>query len=67
VTSYRSPLATYAASMRDPDPAAARKLAKDAFHSTGFIVLDPKWIQGWGDRVLVIKIAEKVHGKQKVR
>lgn len=61
----RSPLAPYAASMRDPDPAAARRLARQAFHDTGFIVLDPKWIQSWGDRELIRAIAAKVHGKPK--
>jgi len=63
----RSQLARYADSMRDPDPAAARRLAREAFHQTGFIVLDPKWIQGWGDRELVVKITEKVHGRRKVK
>lgn len=61
----RSTLAPYAPSMREPDPAAARRLARQAFHETGFIVLDPAWIQSWGDRELVKAIAAKVHGKAK--
>lgn len=61
----QSTLARHAASMRDPDPAAARRLARQAFHDTGFIVLDPAWVQSWGDRELVKAIAAKVHGKPK--
>ena len=63
----RSTLAPYAASMRAPDPAAARRLARQAFHETGFIVLDPEWVQSWGDRELVKAIAAKVHGKPKAK
>lgn len=65
MSSFRSPLAPYAASMRDPDPKAARRLAAQAFHKTGFIVLDPEWIESWGDREFVKAIAAKVHGKPK--
>lgn len=61
----QSTLARHAASMRAPDPAAARRLARQAFHDTGFIVLDPAWVQSWGDRELVKAIAAKVHGKPK--
>ncbi|WP_126516778.1 hypothetical protein [Sphingobium amiense] len=61
----QSSLGRHASSMRDPDPAAARRLARQAFHETGFIVLDPAWIQSWGDRELVKAIAAKVHGKAK--
>lgn len=65
MSNFRSALAPYAASMRDPDPATARRLARQAFHETGFIVLDPAWVQSWGDRELVRAIAAKVHGKPK--
>lgn len=63
--SVRSSLARHAGAMRDPDPKKVRQLAREAFHSTGLIVLDPAWVQSWGDRELIKAITAKVHGKPK--
>ncbi|PZU59816.1 MAG: hypothetical protein DI547_04895 [Sphingobium sp.] len=56
----RSSLARYAGSMRDPDPDGARKLAAKLLTETGMIVLDPEWIESWGDREFVKAIANRV-------
>lgn len=60
-----SALARYASAMRDPDPAAARRLGRQAYHETGFVVIDPKWLGSWADRKQLELLAEKVHGKRK--
>lgn len=62
MTGYRSPLAPYAASMRDPDPAAARRAARVAYHETGLVLINPDWLAGWADRQQLIILADKVHG-----
>jgi hypothetical protein len=62
MTGYRSPLAPYAASMRDPDPAAARRAARTAYHETGLVLINPDWLAGWADRQQLIILADKVHG-----
>lgn len=68
MTRYRSPLAPHAASMRDPDPANARKAAREAWQNTGLVLINPDWLPdwlpGWGDRQQLIILAEKVHGKR---
>lgn len=52
MTSLRSSLAPFAASMRDPDPANARRAAREAYDaSRGEIVLINKaWLPAWTDR-----------------
>ncbi len=64
MTGFRSPLAPYAASMRDPDPQAARRAARTAFHETGLVLINPDWLPGWTDRQQLKILAEKVHGKR---
>lgn len=61
----RSALAPYAKSMRDPDPAAARQKAMEAYHKTGIVLINPEWLQSWADRKQLEILAEKVHGKRK--
>jgi len=64
----RSSLAAYAGSMRDPDPNGARHTAADLMRETGMIILDPEWIDSWGDREFVKAAAAKAlknFGKRK--
>lgn len=69
MTGYRSPLAPYAASMRDPDPAAARRAARDAYHESDgkMVLINTDWLQSWADRKQIEILADKVHGKLKGR
>lgn len=62
---YRSPLAPYAANMRSPDPAAARREARKAYHDNGLILINPDWLNSWADRKQLEILADKVHGKRK--
>lgn len=55
----RSSLAPFAANMREADPQGARKLAAKLFADTGMIIIDPAWIDSWGDREFVKAIAAK--------
>ena len=66
MTGYRSSLASYAPSMRDPDPAGARKRAAKAWHDDGTIILLPESISrlDWQDRELVRAVAAKIYGKR---
>jgi hypothetical protein len=43
----------------------ARKLAREAFHNHGIILLRPGWLPGWADRKQAEQLAEKVHGKRR--
>lgn len=58
----RSTLAPYAAAMREPDPNAARRAAREAWHATGLVLINPEWLHGWTDRKQLELLAEKVHG-----
>jgi hypothetical protein len=62
----RSSLASAAAMSRDPDPARARRLARDAWLDHGVILINPAWLNGWADRKQAELLAEKIHGKRKV-
>jgi len=62
VTQPRSTLAPYAPSMRDPDPAAARRAAREAWHATGLVLINPDWLPSWTDRKQLELLADKVHG-----
>jgi hypothetical protein len=61
----RSSLASVAAACREPDPRAARKAARDAWHAAGLILINPAWLTGWADRKQAEILAEKLHGKRK--
>lgn len=67
MTITRTSLTAYAGSMREPDPKQVRRLARQAWQENGLIVLDPAWVQSWGDREFVSAVAAKVHGKRNVR
>ncbi len=62
MTGFRSPLAPYAASMRDPDPANARRAAAKAWKDTGLILINPEWLASWADRKQAELLAEKLFG-----
>lgn len=61
----RSSLAGIAGSCREPDPRAARRAAREAWHSHGIVLLNPEWLQGWADRKQLELLADKVHGRRK--
>ena len=65
MTAPRSPLATFAPGMRDPDPVAARRAARDAWHRDGLILINTAWLPGWADKKQAEILAEKIHGKRK--
>lgn len=61
----RSPLARFAALGQEPDPANARRAARDAWHTHGLILINPEWLTGWADRRQAELLAEKLHGKRR--
>lgn len=65
MSSPRSCLASVAHLAREPDPAEARRLARSAYHNTGLVLINPSWLQSWGDRKTLELLAEKVHGKRR--
>ena len=65
MTLIRSSLAGFAALGRQPDPAAARRAARAAWHDAGLILINTEWLNGWADRKQAELLAEKIHGKRK--
>ncbi|WP_323493959.1 hypothetical protein [Sphingomonas sp. 10B4] len=65
MTRLRSSLASHAGSMRDPDPANARRAARDAWQTSGLVLINPEWLTSWVDRQQLIILAERVHGERK--
>jgi hypothetical protein len=65
MTALRSPLARHAHLSHEPDPAAARRAARDAWHKHGLILINPEWLPGWADRKQAEILAEKLHGRRK--
>lgn len=57
-------LTRHAASMRDPDPQGAQRLAAEQWRRDGTIVLLPAQIArlDWQDRELVRAVAAKIYG-----
>lgn len=66
MTGYRSTLAPFAHLSREPDPAAARRMAGEAWRNTGLILINPEWLAEW-DRQQAIILAEKLHGKRRAK
>lgn len=64
MTSPRSSLAPYAASMRDPDPQGAQRAAKQLWHEKGIAVIFVDEIHGL-ERDMVMAIANKNYGKRR--
>jgi hypothetical protein len=60
----RSSLTPYAASMREPDPNGAYRIAKQRWHDNGDLVLFASDIAGmdWQDRELINAIGAKRYG-----
>lgn len=60
----RTSLTPYASSMRDPDPAMARKAARDAYLASDgeIVLLNRKWLQNWTDKKQLDLLAEKALG-----
>lgn len=52
MSQLRSSLGAYAASMRDPDPANARKAAREAYEQSGgeIVLINKNWLTTWMDR-----------------
>lgn len=65
MTALRSSLAATAHLGREPDPANARRAARDAWQRDGLILINPAWLQSWADRKQAELLAEKVHGKRR--
>lgn len=64
MTLHRTSLTRHAGSMRDPDPAEARRAARAAYEtSEGEIVLINKaWLPNWADRKQLDLLAVKALG-----
>ena len=64
----RSSLTAYAASMRDPDPAAARRKAREAYEaSQGDVVLiNRQWLTSWADKTQLELLAVKALGVKRM-
>lgn len=69
VPSPRSTLAPFAAQMRNPDPAVARQMARDAWQETGLLLMTKEWLVeagfSYGDRMLIEAMGDRLHGKRK--
>ncbi|MBB4858277.1 hypothetical protein HNO88_001596 [Novosphingobium chloroacetimidivorans] len=53
--------------MQEPDPAKARRAAREAWLTHGLILINPEWLNGWADRRQAELLAEKCHGKRKLK
>lgn len=60
----RSSLAPLAGACREPDPRAAKRAARDAWHKGGLILINPEWFQSWADKKQAELLAEKLFGKR---
>lgn len=66
---HRTSLTPFAASMRDPDPAAARLAARQAYEDTNgeLVLINANWLDGWADRkqldLLAVKALRLPKGK----
>lgn len=66
MTQPRSALSPFAPLMRDADPEAARRMARQAWQNAGLIVLSADWLGSWADQKQAEQLAERVHGKRRV-
>lgn len=66
---HRTSLTPFAASMRDPDPANARRAARDTYQATeGKVVLINKdWLRNWADQKQLDLLAEAAGIKDRGR
>lgn len=64
MTFTRTSLTRHAPAMRDPDPAAARRAARDAYLASGgeVVLINMAWLQTWADRKQLDLLAAKALG-----
>lgn len=64
MTALRSSLAPHAASMREPDPANARRAARDAYDASGgeIVLINKAWLPTWVERKQLDLLAVTAHG-----
>lgn len=62
--SLRSSLGPLAPFGREPDPAAARAAARQAWQLHGLILINPDWLPSWTDRKQAELLAETLHGRR---
>lgn len=60
----QSTLAPFARLHHQPDPAAAKRAAREAWHQHGLILINPTWLQNWTDQKQAEILAEKLFGKR---
>lgn len=60
----RTSLTRFAGSMRDPDPAMARKSAREAYEATNgeLVLINRKWLNSWTDQKQLDLLAVKALG-----
>lgn len=61
---FRSPLAPYAAAMREADPANGRSAGARAWHELGLLVANPDHF-GWSGATRIKQLAEELYGKRR--
>lgn len=62
----RSSLAAHITSGDGDAAERARKVAKECYHETGIVLINPDWLPGWLERQQLIMLAEKVHGARRM-
>lgn len=61
---FRSPLAQYAAGMREADPANGRSAGARAWHELGILLANPAHFS-WSGETQIKQLAEELYGKRK--
>jgi hypothetical protein len=59
-----SSLGRFAHLNHEPDPEAAFRAARAAWHHTGLILINPEWLTSWTDRAEAELLGEKLFGKR---
>jgi len=61
MTHIRSSLASVAGAAREPDPAKARRAARQTYVDTGgkTVLINRDWLSGWADKELLTALAKK--------
>ncbi|WP_347271871.1 hypothetical protein [Rhizorhabdus histidinilytica] len=62
-----TPLARFASLSEEPDPAHARRAAREAYHAHGIVLINPEWLTGWADRKQLEILAEKLFGRRNAK
>lgn len=61
---FRSPLAPYAAGMRESDPANGRSAGARAWHELGLLIANPAHFS-WSGATQIKQLAEELYGKRR--